>query len=83
MHMVAIGWLCVVFMMAITAKSVVSGALMFLFYGLAPGGLFFYWLIRQTRRRHQHEMLLRQREAQQQAAGEPSSEAPSPPDKSD
>ncbi|HEY4374310.1 MAG TPA: hypothetical protein VGN52_20470 [Burkholderiales bacterium] len=84
MHMVAIGWLWVVFMIAITAKSFVSGALTFLFYGLAPGGLFLYWLIRQTRKRHQHEMLLRQRQAQQAAAETsevpPSSEQPEQPD---
>jgi hypothetical protein len=69
--MVAIGWLWVVFMIAITAKSFVSGALTFLFYGLAPGGLFLYWLIRQ-------------RQAQQAAAETsevpPSSEQPEQPD---
>lgn len=67
MHMVAIGWLWVVFMMAITAENVMSGVLMFVLYGLAPSGLLFYWLIRQARRQRQHKRWLEEQERLRQA----------------
>ena len=36
MYIVAIGWLYVVLMMAVTEKNIVSGVITFLFYGLIP-----------------------------------------------
>lgn len=42
MHIVAIGWLWVAFMMAITQKSIVSGVATFIFYGLLPCALVIY-----------------------------------------
>ncbi len=36
MHIVAIGWLYVTLMMAITEKNITAGVLTFVFYGLAP-----------------------------------------------
>lgn len=50
MHIVAIGWLYVTLMMAITEKNLTAGVLTFLFYGLAPCALFL-WLAGTRRRR--------------------------------
>ena len=43
MHIVAIGWLYVTLMMAITENNMTAGVLTFVFYGLAPTALLF-WL---------------------------------------
>ncbi len=50
MHMVAIGWLFVALMIAVTETSVVAGILSFLFYGLAPLALF-WWVVGAPARR--------------------------------
>lgn len=50
MHIVAIAWLYVTLMMAITEKNITAGVLTFVFYGLLPAALIF-WL-GGTRRRH-------------------------------
>jgi membrane protein implicated in regulation of membrane protease activity len=50
MYIVAIGWLYVVLMMALTETSVTAGILTFLFYGLAPLALFL-WLVGTPARR--------------------------------
>lgn len=50
MYIVAIGWLFVVLMMAITAKTVFGGFMMFLFYGLFPCALLL-WIIGTPQRR--------------------------------
>ncbi|MBI4987324.1 MAG: hypothetical protein HZC23_00755 [Rhodocyclales bacterium] len=50
MYIVAIGWLWVVLMMALTETSVTAGILTFLFYGLAPLALFL-WLVGTPARR--------------------------------
>lgn len=50
MYIVAIGWLWVVLMMALTETSVTAGILSFLFYGLAPLALFL-WLVGTPARR--------------------------------
>lgn len=49
MYLVAIGWIYVVFMMAITENSVVAGVATFLFYGLIPVAIILY--LGGTRRR--------------------------------
>ena len=36
MYIVAIGWLYVTLMMAVTEKNIVAGVITFVFYGLAP-----------------------------------------------
>ena len=56
MHIVAIGWLYVTLMMAMTEKSITAGVLTFVFYGLAPCTLLF-WLVasharHRARKRH-------------------------------
>lgn len=51
MHIIAIGWLWVVLMMALTERSVVAGVLTFVFYGLAPCALLIWLVIAKARRR--------------------------------
>lgn len=43
MYIVAIGWLYVAILMAITENSVVAGLISFCFWGLLPAGLLFYF----------------------------------------
>jgi len=50
MYVVAIAWLYVVLMMALTERSFVAGILTFLLYGLAPLALFL-WLVGTPQRR--------------------------------
>lgn len=50
MYIVAIGWLWVVLMMAVTERSLTAGILTFFFYGLAPLALFL-WLVGTPARR--------------------------------
>ena len=63
MYIVAIGWLYVAMLIALSAQSVTGGVLSFLFYGLMPSALLL-WLggskARRQRRRHQ-ELLAHQR----------------------
>lgn len=51
MHIIAIGWLWVAFMMAITQKSFLAGVSTFVFYGLLPCALLLYLLTAPARRR--------------------------------
>ena len=51
MYIVAIAWVYVTFMMAITESSVIAGVLTFLFYGLAPLALFLWIFGTPARRR--------------------------------
>lgn len=44
MYIVAIAWMYVTLMMAITEPTIVAGALTFVFYGLIPCGLLL-WLV--------------------------------------
>ena len=50
MHIVAIAWLYVTLMMAITEKTMVAGVMTFVFYGLLPCALLL-WLGGTGRRR--------------------------------
>ena len=65
MHIVAIAWLYVTLMMAITEKTITAGVLTLLFYGLAPCALLL-WL-GGTRRRHR---AAKQRTQTQRAASD-------------
>ncbi len=49
-YIVAIAWLFVTILMAVTERSVTAGLLTFLFYGLAPLMLF-WWLVATPKRR--------------------------------
>lgn len=51
MHIIAIGWIWVVFMMSITQKTVLAGVSTFLFYGPLPCALLLYLLGMPARRR--------------------------------
>lgn len=51
MYIIAIAWLYVVILMAVTEKSVTSGLLTFIFYGLLPCALLL-WLLGTRHRRH-------------------------------
>jgi hypothetical protein len=51
MYIVAIGWLWVVLMMAVTETSIRAGILTFIFYGLAPLALFLWLAGTPARRR--------------------------------
>ena len=73
MHMIAIGWLWVAFMMAITQKSIVSGVSTFIFYGLLPCALLIYLLSTPARRRRRAR-----READEAAARNQPESPPSP-----
>jgi hypothetical protein len=50
MYIVAIAWLFVTILMALTERSVTAGLLTFLLYGLAPLVLF-WWIVGTPRRR--------------------------------
>lgn len=53
MYIIAIGWLYVILMMAITAKGFVAGLFTFVVYGLAPVALLLWFMgapIRKKRR---------------------------------
>lgn len=54
MHIVAIAWLYVVLMMAITETSVVAGIMTFVFYGLLPVALLLWLVGTPRRRRNRH-----------------------------
>ena len=55
LHIVAIGWLWVAFMMAITERSIVAGVMTFVFYGLVPCAILIYILATPARRRRARE----------------------------
>jgi hypothetical protein len=82
MHMIAIGWLWVVFMMAISEKNIVSGVMTFIFYGLVPCAVLLYLLNKQAGRRRLHQAQMREREKAKEPPGEavqmPSSDAQPP-----
>jgi membrane protein implicated in regulation of membrane protease activity len=64
MYIVAIGWLFVVLMIALTETGITAGLLTFFFYGLAPLALFL-WLVGTPARRRRLA-----REAVDQKVGE-------------
>ena len=60
MYIVAIGWIYVVLMMAITEPSLVAGCLTFLLYGVLPLAIILYLIgAPQRRRKHRAEEKLR------------------------
>ncbi len=70
MYIIAIGWLWVVLMMAVTESNLVAGILTFTFYGLFPCALLIWLLGTPARRRRQ-------------AAAESEAEAAPPPSTGD
>ena len=65
MHIVVIGWIYVVFMMAITEHSVVAAIATFLLYGVFPLAIILYVMRAPLRRqkRKEAEKLLREQNA--------------------
>jgi biotin transporter BioY len=57
MYIIAIGWIWVAFMMAITERSIVAGLMTFVFYGLLPCGLLLYIMGTPARRRRREREL--------------------------
>lgn len=53
MYIIAIGWLWVTLLMAVTEPNVVAGVLTFVFYGLLPCSLLMWLLGTPARRRRQ------------------------------
>lgn len=64
MYIVAIAWLYVALMMAITEPSVAAGILTFVFYGLLPCALLL-WLVGTPQRRRQKLRQVMQQEIDQ------------------
>jgi hypothetical protein len=82
MHMVAIGWLWVAFMMAISEKSAVAGVMTFIFYGLVPCAVLLYILNKHAGKRRAHLAEKRAREAGQPAhSAPPASDETASPEK--
>ena len=55
MYLIAIAWLYVALLAAISDTTVVGGVLTFIFYGIAPMALFFWLFGTPARRRRQRE----------------------------
>lgn len=60
MYIIAIAWLYVVILMAATEKSLATGLLTFIFYGLLPCALLLWILGVKHRRRYKDRQLLEQ-----------------------
>lgn len=71
MYIIAIGWLYVTVLMALTETSLVAGILTFVFFGLLPVSLLMWLLSSPVRLKRR-----RAREAQEDAAAAAASEAP-------
>ncbi|MDO8299686.1 MAG: hypothetical protein Q7T64_08310 [Lacisediminimonas sp.] len=67
MHIVAIGWLYVALMMAITETSIVAGVLTLVLYGLLPVAIILYISgSKQRKRKREAEQAARHATAEQQ-----------------
>jgi hypothetical protein len=64
MYIVAIAWLYVTLMMALTEPSIVAGVLTFLFYGVLPCGLL-VWIIGTPQRRRNRLRVIAEQELDQ------------------
>ncbi|HKO89436.1 MAG TPA: hypothetical protein VJU83_13085 [Burkholderiales bacterium] len=65
MYIVAIAWLYIATLMALTAPSIVSGIATFFFYGLAPLTLF-WWIVGGPARKRRRLMRMRMSEVAHQ-----------------
>jgi hypothetical protein len=70
MYIVAIAWLYVTLMMALTEPSIVAGALTFLFYGLLPCALL-VWLVGTPQRRRNRLRVMAEQELDQPDRADP------------
>lgn len=69
MYIVAIAWIYVVLMMAITEESVIAGVMTFLLYGVFPLAIILYLMGTPQRKRNRvkAEKLLREREVRSES----------------
>ncbi len=72
MYIIAIGWLYVIFMMALTEASIVAGVATFFFYGLLPTALILYLGGSKVRRQRRAWQELQEAKRQEALAGQPS-----------
>lgn len=73
MYIVAIGWLYVTALMALTASSLVGGVMTFVFYGVLPCGLLL-WLLGTPQRRRNRALAV----GAEHVADKPDTEHPKP-----
>ena len=71
MYIIAIGWLYVTVLMALTETSVVAGVLTLFFYGLFPVALLLWLLGTPMRRQRQREQVAQDEATQDEAAQRP------------
>lgn len=69
MYIVAIGWLWVVLMMALTETSITAGLLTFVFYGVFPLGLIL-WLLGTPARRRRRSIMMADEDLREQDGGD-------------
>lgn len=75
MYIIAIGWLYVIFMMALTEASIVAGVATFFFYGLLPTALILYLGGSKVRRQRRAWQELQETRRQEALAGQLSASA--------
>lgn len=80
MYIIAIAWIYVVFMMAITETSIVAGIMTFLLYGVLPVTIIVYVMGtgQRKRKRHAQEMQRRAEIQKTEEAKTVTNEPPSP-----
>ncbi|GAC1319227.1 MAG: hypothetical protein NVS3B11_22980 [Collimonas sp.] len=86
MHIVAIAWIYVVFMMAITEANAVAGVMTFLLYGVLPLTIVLYLMGTPQRKRNRQRAENSARLAAQQKAAETAAaaaQAPASPEKTE
>lgn len=71
MHIVAIGWLYVTLMMAVTENTVTAGVLTFAFYGLLPCAILMWLAGTQARTRARKKQPLAARSGSDQLVDQP------------
>lgn len=82
MYIIAIGWMWVVLLMAITESNFVAGVLTFVFYGLLPCSLLM-WLLGTPMRRARRRALEAAEYTDATESAEPEAIAEQPPEKRD
>lgn len=83
MYIIAIGWLYVTVLMALTETSIVAGTLTFLFYGLFPVALLVWLLGTPVRRQRQRYRAAQAEEAAAASAGVAADQLADAPDRKD
>jgi hypothetical protein len=82
MHIVVIGWLWVILMVAVTSTSIVIGVMTFLFVGLGPCAILF-WLMGGKGRRRRTKAETNDDDKSASAAASVADEGPNQPNRAD